>query len=272
MVKRSRVKLAAIIFSLLLVFSVICTCYADKNYVVDLAGLFTDEEASRMQKDAKELGEKYMMDIVIVTTSDAEGKSPRQYADDFFDYNDYGVGEERNGILFLLDYDNREAYISTSGSGIRYLTDERIESILDDVFDSGLSDGDNFGAANAFLSAVENFLEIGVPEGQYSVSEPVSNSLSVVEAAVGAAVSVISALGFYSATKGKYKSRPRPNIFEYRKNSIVNFGITDDNLVNSYVTTRIIPKVTSSSGSSSRRSTTHRSSSGRIHGGGGRKF
>ena len=77
----------------------------------------------------------------------------------------------------------------------------------------------------------------------------------------------------FSNIKRKYKTKPKARIFEYRNNSIINLGITEDNLINNYVTTRIIPVVNKPSGPSfSGRSTIHRSSSGRIHGGGGRKF
>lgn len=272
MVRRDFRKAIAILFVILLTISVFCPVYADKELVADQAGLFSQEEAANLREGVRVLGEQYAMDIVIVTTSDAEGKSSRDYADDYFDYNGYGKGEERDGILLLLDYDNREAYISTSGSGIRYLTDERIERILDKVFNNGLTDGDNYGAANAFLEATGSYLAEGIPDDQHTVSEPVANTLSVLEAAAGAAVSGAFGLGFFAMTKGRYKGKPRPNIFEYRKNSLVNMGIVEDNMVNQYVTTRRIVRQDSSSGSSSGRSTTHRSSSGRSHGGGGRKF
>ena len=60
--------------------------------------------------------------------------------------------------------DNREAYISTSGIGIRYLTDARIESVLDTVFDEGLSNGDFYGAALGFLKGARKYLEAGMKD------------------------------------------------------------------------------------------------------------
>jgi uncharacterized protein len=271
MVMRNIKKLSVVVLILVFVISLTILAYADKALVVDMAGLFSEEEAAKLQQKVEVLGAEYGMDIVIVTISDAEGKSSREYADDYFDYNGYGVGEERDGILLLMDFDNREMYISTSGSGIKYLTDERIERILDAILDGGLTNGDNFGAANAFLESTAGFLEAGIPMDQHSVPEDTPNTLSAAEAIAGAAAAGISGLGFYSITKSRYKGKPKPNIFEYRRNSIVNLGIKEDSLVNKYVTTRIIPK-SNSSGSSSGRSTTHRSSSGRTHGGGGRKF
>ena len=40
-----------------------------------------------------------------------------------------------DGLALLIDMDNREITVSTSGIAIRYLTDERIENILDAGYD-----------------------------------------------------------------------------------------------------------------------------------------
>jgi|GEM_PF-508925 len=447
MVKRKAKKIIVMVLVLAFVMSIVCSVYAEKELVVDQAGVFTGDETVSLREAAKVLGNKYAMDIIIVTTSDAGGKSSRSYADDYFDYNGYGIGEDRDGILLLLDYDNREAYISTSGSGIRYLTDIRIESILDDVFDGGLAEGDNYGAAEAFLESTEVFLAYGIPEDkiswvtafsaysgkellvdqaklfteeeadilrkgvkdlsdryymdvaivttndakgkdtvnyaqdyfisndygvglksdgilflmdydnnqaciytsgsgtsyltservnkimeiisdrgltkgdnfkasaafleavgdyllegipveeipekeipeeQHTLPEPVPNSLSAAEAIAGAIISGIIGLIFFSATKNGYEGYPEPVEFEFRRNSITNLDIMEDSLVNSYITTRIIPEPepkpkpekreysisirSTESRRDSGRNTTHISSSGKSHGGGGRSF
>ncbi|MGI6225110.1 MAG: TPM domain-containing protein [Peptococcales bacterium] len=272
MVKKNFLVKIASLFLLVFLFSSIGYLSAEKNLVNDLASSFTSDEISQLTQAARVLGEKYSIDIVIVTTQNAEGKSSRAYADDFLEDNGYGRGEERDGILFLVDFDNGEAYISTSGSGIRYLTDERIELVLDRVFEKGLADGNIFGAASAFLSSVGEFLERGIPQDQYNEPEITGNTLTFIEGAFGAVVSAITGLGFFSIIRNKYKSRPGTRVFEYRQNSHINLSITNDNLINTYVTTRIIPKTTPPKSSSGGKSTTHRSSSGRTHGGGGRKF
>lgn len=243
------------------------------DLVVDQADSFSAAEAAELQASAAALGAQYNMDLVIVTTNDAEGKTARAYADDYFDYNGYGVGADRDGILFLIDFDNREAYISTSGSGIRYLTDARIESILDDVFAGGMSDENYYGAAQAFLRSTAGYLAAGIPGGQYNEAEQGPNSLTLPEGLVGAAASGLSGLGFASSVRKRYKGKTQAGVFDFRRNSLLALGVTQDNLVNTRVTTRIRPAPQPSSGrSSTGRSTTHTSSSGRSHGGGGRRF
>lgn len=244
---------------------------ARKPLVVDLGNFFTPAQENQLTQEATTLGNQYQMDIVIVTTSDTRGKSARAYADDYFDDNGYGVGPNRDGILFLLDYDNREAYISTSGSGIRYLTDQRIDQILDAVMDGGLRNGRNFEATQAFLNRTAAFLQAGIPAGQYNEAER-PRSITFVEGLLGLLGAGGTGLGFFATTRRSYKGRARPNIFEFRGNSIVNMGITQDNLINSYVSTRHIPPPPPPGGGFSGRSTTHTSGSGRTHGGGGRGF
>jgi uncharacterized protein len=133
--------------------------------VIDDAKLFSTLQISQIDQKVKALGNQFAMDIVILTTNDTGGKSSRDYADDFYDYYNYGKGPNKDGMVFLLDYDNRQAYISTSGSSIRYLTDERIQRILDQVINGNLSKGDNLGAVYSFISATSGFLEAGIPSG-----------------------------------------------------------------------------------------------------------
>ncbi len=249
--------------------------YANKNLVFDDAGLFTQEERLALEEEANNLSSEYNMDIVIVTTNDAAGKTSREYADDFFDYGGFGVGPDYDGILFLIDMDNREAYISTSGIAIRYLTDLRLDKILDRVFDEGLLDGDYYGAAMGFLKGTRTYLEAGIPSDQYNEPEKVvkPKKITVIDVIIGLVGGLIASGSFYFGTKARYKTPRTYNQYFYKNNSIVNLSPTTDRLIYSHVTHRVIPKPSNtSSRSNSGRSTVHRSSSGRTHGGRGRKF
>lgn len=248
---------------------------ANKTLVFDDAGLFNLDQIQQLDLDANSLSEEYGLDIVIVTTDNTGGKSSREYADDFYDNGGFGTGYGLDGILFLIDTDNREAYISTSGDGIRYLTDERIERVLDNVFDSGLSNGDYYGAALGFLKGTRTYLERGIPSDQYNEPEPIPKKRITLRKTIFSIIAgIVTSSIFFITTKTSYKMKKSPSYFAYKNNSIVNFHTNDNRLVNTFVTHRIIPKPTnnSNSGSSSGRSSTHTSSSGKTHGGGGRKF
>lgn len=246
---------------------------AVKDLVFDEGGLLSSEERVSLEDEANQLSEEYNMDIVITTTNDTGGKSSREYADDYFDYNGFGRGPDYDGILFLIDMDNREAYVSTSGLGIRYLTDQRIEGVLDEVFESGLVDGDYYGASRGFLRRTRQYLQAGIPSDQYSVDEKEANRLTIFDMIIGLIGGSATGGLFYGSTRASYKLKNPGNPFSYRNNSIVNVVPGNDQLVDSMVTQRRIPRPPTGGGSSGGgRSTTHRSSSGRTHGGGGRKF
>ncbi len=270
MVKKP-VKLLFALLILLVFFWPALPVRADKQLVVDQSGTFSSAEADELAQRASQLGSAYAMDIVIVTTDDAEGKSSRDYADDYFDYNGYGIGSEYSGILFLIDYDNGEMWLSTTGEAIRYLTDERIDKILDAAWDGGFANKNAYTGTLALLAKTESFLAAGIPSDQHTVHET-ENSLTAGEGAFSFLAAGGSFLGLFLSTRRRYKGKNQPAVFQFRNNSLTNLGLVSDQLTRSYVTSRAIPQPSSSGSSSSGRSSTHTSSSGRSHGGGGRKL
>ena len=108
-------KVVPFISSLVLLLSFVTIVSADINFVVDDANLLSSEEEQQLREDLASFKEQYNMDAVIVTSNDLGGKSQMDYADDYFDYNGYGVGEDKSGLLLLIDMDDRKVWISTSG-------------------------------------------------------------------------------------------------------------------------------------------------------------
>ena len=116
--------------SLLLIIFLVLPAAAAEPRVIDEAGLLTNEEVDGLEEQIAALCETYPnMDFVFVTTDDAQGKDTQAYADDYYDFHGYGAGGNDSGVLFLIDMDNRNLGISTHADGVRYFTDERIESL-----------------------------------------------------------------------------------------------------------------------------------------------
>ncbi len=267
------------IITLLLIVVIISTsgiANAQKSMVVDDASLFSASQITDIEDKVLKLSDEYNMDIVVVTTLFTDGKSSTEYADDYFDYQGYGRGEDYSGILFLIDMDNREVAISTSGQGIRYLTDARIENILDVVFDSGLTREDFYSATLGFVDATSYYLSQGIPSDQYTVEGEYKpkNRITLVDMLISLAGSLGLGGLFQGTVRSQYKFKNPGNPFSYKANGIVNIASQNDRLIDTNVTTRIIPRTPppgSGSGGGGR-STVHRGSSGRMHGGGSRKF
>ncbi len=96
---------------------------ADLPRLVDQADLLTDSEESALSDRLDEISERHQFDVVVVTVDSLEGETAVVYADDFYDYNGYGFGDERDGILLLISMEERDWCISTTGYGITAFTD-----------------------------------------------------------------------------------------------------------------------------------------------------
>ena len=122
-------KIGTIFFALLL--SVLMTVQAqalsDLQRFVDEAGLLTGSEGSDLLDQLNEISERQQVDVVVVTVDSLEGASATEYADDFYDLNGYGFGDEGDGILLLISMEERDWAISTSGFGITAFTDAGLE-------------------------------------------------------------------------------------------------------------------------------------------------
>ena len=254
---------------------------AEEYHIYDHADLLTVQEEEYLENLVTEREEQWDMNFLMVTTDDADGKSAMEYADDFYDAQ-FPEESEEDGILCLIDMDNREIYLSTSGTAIRYLTDSRIESILDEAYEY-VVEGDYYGTFVTFIEETEGYLIKGIPSDQYNYDvdtgeiddyqEPMRLTLgeflfAFVAALIPAGVTI-------GIIKAKYQLKFEDFHYDAYTDSDVQLSVKSDRLVNTFVTHRRIPKNDGHSGGSGgggSRSSVHRSSSGRSHGGGGRKF
>lgn len=254
-----------------------CQLWAAPPKVNDQAGLFTAAEITAIESAAVQLSEKLAMDVVIVTTKDTGGKSSQDYADDFYDQNGYGIGDEADGALLLINMQDREVYISTCGQTIRYLTDARIDRILDAIY-TDLGEGNYAKAVNSFMEELDYYVGLGIPQNQYNQDEngvvspykpPMSAGEKIgiyllISLLIGGIVVGIMAAG--------NKGHATTNQNTYLENKALNILSRQDQHINTSVTHVTINTNNGGSSSGGGRSSTHTSSSGRSHGGGGRKF
>ena len=262
--------------------------------VFDQAGLFSETEIIQLEEKIAQCRKSTKMDVVIVSAYADGERSAEEYADDYYDYGGFGVGKKASGVLLLYYMDGPgqpggECYISTAGTMINMLTDERIESILDNVY-GDLGNRDFAGATEHFLEDVKAYVKEGVESGQYTYDRDTGeivryHSIRLYEVAIAVVIAGILAGSVCLDIKKRYamkqSSREVSNSLQaYRADCAFCFSVAGDKMVNKYVRSVPIPRNTSSgsggrghSGSSSAgRSTIHTSSSGSSHGGGGRRF
>jgi uncharacterized protein len=250
--------------------------------IFDQAALLTEEEVQTLDGKVEELSTKTKLDVAIVTTNDTTGKSARNYADDFYDDNGFGIGENYDGLLFLIDMDHREVYISTCGRAIEIFTDERIDAMTDTSI-SYLAEQDYVGAVHAFLDDVqfyaENESEIGEnqsgntnQDSNSSVAEKRNSIPTVGEIFVYAIIALVAGGIFCVITYSHYRSPKYNPPYPFNAKGELDLISQEDTFINQYITQQRIPDSTSHSSGRSGGSSTHVSRSGRTHGGGGKRF
>lgn len=247
---------------------------AEDSKVVDDADLLSYDEEQEIQSMLDEFAEESGWTLFAVTTDDANGMTSEEYADDFVDQNAF----EENGVCFLIDMDNREIYMSTTGSAIRILTDHRIDSIMDDSYEYA-GDGEYAKCFETMIRETEDSFHEGIESGQYNYDRDTGEiskapnrltvwdmliSLIAAAAAGGAVVAVIA---------GKYRLKFVGWQYDFKSNSRLDLTNKTDRLVNTFRTAHHIQRDSGGgSGSSGSCSTTHHSSGGGTHGGGDHKF
>lgn len=259
----------------------------EKTRVYDYADLLTADEETELESSYYLWGMEADTDIVLVTTDNMEGKSDKVYLEDFQDEL-YFVQDmlAENASLMLINMEDRIVTIQGYGDCEFWISNDRIEYILDWVYE-GLVDGDYFAAAESFGEQTAYYMNqdkgvsteyepgqdygesYGGPSDYYS--EPLSEKYTVGEylgemlseaffgsvliAVIGSSIACLI-IGWNRKTKVTVY----PATYMDQQNS--GLSAKRDDYLRTTVTKVRRPKESSSGGS--------RSSSGRSSGGGGR--
>lgn len=225
-----------------------------KPLVVDEAGLLSTSEENSLVQKLEALSEEKKFEIAVVTVLSTEGQLIRDFADDFYDYNGYGYGENRDGLMLVLDMSDRSWWVSTCGKGEKAFSTEDINTIISAI-GSQLSSGDYYSAFSDFADLSAKHLDKSGKVPLYWIP---------VDAAVGF---LVAYLVMKNKTKDLKSVRKQTGAGTYVvPGSLMMYGQNDRFITMSVSQT---PVVRSSSGGSSG---SHTSSSGTSHGGTGGHF
>ena len=249
-------------------------CVDDVEKIYDFADLLSDTEEEKLYTIVNDFINQTGYDLAVVTTNENNKKDEVAYADDFYDYNDFGKGTSRDGALILIDMFNRKVYISTTGNAILMYA-SRIDSIIDSGYDN-LKNGEYYNTFSNMIEKMSYYFDLGPDEndlrtiiideyGKPSYIKYVSYPLI---GFISGIITLIVTLIIYNTSKLKIKVG---STISYLKDK--NITKREDTLVNTVVTHTLRHVDTDSGGGhSSGGGSFHSSSSGSFHGGGGRSF
>ena len=248
--------------------------FADLYYRMnDNAGVLTEDEDNELEDALEELSLRQNFDVVIATIESLESvdyDNMEQYADDLYDFCQFGYGADRDGVLLLVSVGDRKWHISTCGYGITAFTDAGIQ-YLGEQMTPDMADGDYAAAFRTFVQWSDAYIDAARSGRPYDVKNLPREPLSPMYLFLALGIGLVLAW----VIVGVMKSRLRSVAFQENAASYVREGSM--NLTNQrelflyrdvHRTEHVEEKDSDSSGGSS----THTSSSGTTHGGGGGSF
>ena len=114
---------------LLLTVLLSCRVLAAASLVTDRADLLTPEEEQTVDARFRALSRQLDMDVAVLTVDSLEGKSPRAYAEDYYDTQ----GFRSDGVLLLISMEQRDYYITTGGAAVSTLSDRELRELEQEI-------------------------------------------------------------------------------------------------------------------------------------------
>ena len=252
-----------------------------KSWLVNISSMLENWRVKQKLKITVERLENLYMTDMLTGLYNRRG-----YGNHFQTYYEESLKNKSSIAVFLIDMDNRELFISTSGDAIYYLTDERLDSILDTAYEY-VSEERYADVFRAMINQTSEYYSRGIDEQQYTFDRDTGKivyyrepkRISLLEGILAAAAGLLSALGLGGAVKSKYNMKSGKYSYSLAGNSDLRLSNRQDVFVRKFVSSRNIPKNPPSSGGRSsggysrpHRSTIHTGSGGHTFGGRGRKF
>jgi len=244
-------------------------CFAEEFAnppIIDGAGYLTEEEFSELSAQLEELRQKYQFDVAVVTETQMSGNRVKETADDIFDYNGYGAGENDDGILLYICKDSREYWFTTHAAGMVAFNEYGIE-YLKSMVQPELANDRYADAIYYYIETADELLKRAANGDPYSTEDYESGYVMLVilvalilPLLIAWIVTAIRAASMKTAVRNDYAAN-------YMQQQTPNLNASRDTFLYSTITKTAKPKNHSSTTSSG-----HRSSSGRTHGGGGGSF
>ena len=230
--------------------------------IVDDAGYLMQSEISALSERLNAVREKYNFEVAIFTESDMTSATAEASADDIYDYQGYGAGENDDGIMLYICSGTREYHFTTHGKGSEYFNSNGL-NYLESIVVPHLAEDDYYEAFDAFIETAEELLKMASEGTPYNENNYSTKYLIGVIALCLVAPLLIALWKMNGKLKKMKTAVVNDYAGNYMKPGSMNITTSRDLFLYSHITKTEKPK--SNSG-------THTSSSGRTHGGSGGSF
>ena len=248
--------------------------FADLYYRMnDSAEVLTEDEDNELEDALEELSLRQSFDVTIATIESLESvdyDSMEAYADDLYDFCQFGYGSDMDGVLLLVSVGDRKWHISTCGYGITAFTDAGIQ-YLGQQMTPFMADGDYAGAFRTFVQWSDTYIDAAQAGHPYDVNNLPREPLSPMYLVLALGIGLVLAWVVVSVMKSQLRSVAfQENAASYVREGSMN--LTNSRELFLYRDVHRTEHVEAKDSDSSDGSSTHTSSSGTTHGGGGGSF
>ncbi len=236
-----KMRVIGFLMAILLVFTLAIPALAENtNRLIDDADLLSSDEETQLLSHLNRVSNTYQVDFVIVIQQTISDMRIEAYAGQFYDQNQYGFGDDKDGVLLVVAMEEREYFVFTNGFGFQAITDMEAESIGDSL-SYYLTDGD-------YVNAFKTFID----ECEYEINGEINGF----PFAFGANLCISLVIGFVIALivtgiwRGQLKSvRQQKNANSYTKTGSKQITLSNDLFLYSTVTRTPKPQNNGNGGS-----------------------
>ena len=204
-----------------------------------------------LKQEAQQLANQTKAGVFVVTTDSSTSASQmaKTYLAD-------KVGAKNNGVVLVINMNLRKVYIWATGNLKYYLPSSRIEKTLD-IVQPELSSDNYYQAVSGFFDQVSKYYQAGIPTTRkYTVNSQTGaitfhRSFQPLSILIAVVISLIAASGFVWTIYRRYQMKDAHAVwrYDYGRNGNLQLHQREDILVNTFITTRIIPRPSSDNNS-----------------------
>ena len=228
--------------------------------IMDYAKILSSSSFDSLTKKASSLQAQYNMGIYIITIPNksfvhANGYDIESLAEAIYGGWNLGVGDEKDGILLLMDMYEREFDICAHGTRGHYTFTDYGKDLLEKSFIDEFGEDDWYEGFDDYLDEIERDLiwaEKGDPVDYGSESEKLRQKIGIPGiVGISLLIGLFIAFCICSYFKAQMKSvRPAASAEDFANEKGIEYSEKVDNFIKSTSTTRIIESSSSKGGTS----------------------
>lgn len=260
---------SALIAAMLIMLCTTATVFAESTQkLIDDAELFSSTEASDLTEQLESFSAESGWDVVVYTNYNSVSSDDMEYYyNEYYDDQGFGIGDNKSGVIFVIDMGSENRVINTKGDAMYYFDDARMGEIKS-ALKPYLLEYDYYGATQTFINYTKQYYESGMTEdGEYTnvkINEKADNPALYVIKHYGIVIALI-ALGISALVvvfiKSRYKNHGKEGTYDLNENSKALISQREDVFLHKSVTvTTTSSSSDSSSGGGGSSSSSHGSS------------